>query len=325
MSQSANTNESLGESQSPYAVAGRRLKLGEVGNLLENNLRVNGFHVIAKSLPPRLWFQKLYETYDRVLDELQHDPVLIEDLDDHMRAWQAVDDNKDYLGGTPPTFRDRGERADKEDKTYFQFSRAFYTSRFFAGSLIAKLPAMKELLGYMSELHDIAARLFGESFLALEEDHPGITRAMSVNATTPPIVVKAIRYNANPERFAENNAHYDKSALTLILNSDDPDTLVRVAPFNASGVSRKSFCKAVDYPASLAAPNDATLISGLCLQEAGFPDLAPTPHYILPIDRPYARHSVVAFYLVPGMCTESFLTKVPFIENGSAAVVSRNA
>ena len=276
--------------------------------------RRDGHAVFDRFLPSRIWFDELYAAAD----------LLIEELTDELAAewrqaafdWLAEGDNGSYYCGVPPAYRDRAGIAGKRNKAYIQWCLEHARSPRFAATRVARLEPVRILSRKMTELHEICSGAF-ESILAdFAEPYPQLVARFDEGRPLP-IVFKLVRYNQSPNRFA-TDPHFDKSGLSMILRADDETVRWRIGQGNPCRISEMS--APFEYPRDHAEPNPAVVFPGLCLEAAGV-DVAPTPHFVLPVEQKRYRHSTIAFLVVPHLeGTDDLDTQAPFIHDALTQV-----
>jgi hypothetical protein len=261
-------------------------------------------------MPSARWFSRLYDSYDAIADALDRDPGLLRDWDNLLSEWQEQDNNKRFYCNVPFKFKDRAEREGKRDKSYLQFCADFWRFQPFKKFVYDHIPSGICAFESLDSISGLAAETFGRVVGELNVLRPGIIVALEGGIGRPAVIVKALRYNPNSERLA-TGPHFDKSALSIIVASDDREPLVRIG---VSGVA--SAYSAYTCPLALdkRARTDVILINGLCLSAVGIEDMEPTPHSVLSV-KEHVRHSVVSFLLVPYLDTSAMSPKAPFIND----------
>lgn len=274
-----------------------------------DDMRTDGYAAFPRVLPDRAWFEQTYRLFDGFIGELTDERV------DELRAsaleWLACGDNTSYFCGVPPSFRDREGVTGKRNKAYLQWCLEFARSPQFAATEIAKKSVTRELSQCLEQIESICARLFMQTLLEIGAAHPHYLATYSSDRPLP-IIIKMIRYNNSPRRFA-TDPHYDKSALSLILNADDDEVQWRLGRGHNCPLS--SMTAPIQYPEDPREPNSCVMIPGLCLQAADV-DLPPTPHFVMSVETNAYRHSIVAFLLAPHLqSTDTMNTQAPYIHD----------
>lgn len=296
-------------------IMAREHTLAHDGNIARD-LGSQGYHVFRDALQPRRWFTSLYAAYDKVSTLVADKPQLLRQWEAAYVQWQAEGDNKAYFADVPPFFKNRSPlptSSAKRNKEYIQFCLDFAESPAYRTSSLAVIGEFRELVELMTELHYTSDRLFWRAIRSITDDESMMRRRLRPAGRVAPIVLKAIRYNYDPKRFA-TDPHYDKSALSLLLHSDDRHVSYGVAAHTSEPVRCTELRAPIDYPLSDDAPNHGVLISGLCFQKIGV-GIGPSPHAVLPVTSSKWRHAIVAFYLVPYLDTTDMHTAAPFVND----------
>lgn len=145
--------------------------------------------------------------------------------------------------------------------------------------------------------------------LALGENDERIIERLLPEGRRPAIIVRLIRYEPGPN--SGTKAHHDKSGLSVILDSDDPDEDYFVLGRYGSS-SMAELHRPYRHQASRGAWTSAIVFPGLCFQEAGFSWIKPTVHAVRPFSEERQRHAVVGFLLVPYLDMKHLQTTLDF-------------
>ena len=272
-------------------------------------LDTHGNVVFDRVLPDRVWFKQVYDLYDELYDWLTDETGT--ELRQAALDWLNVGDNDSYYCGAPCGFRDRKSMQFKRDKAYMQWCLEFARSTQFAETAAGQLPAMQNLSHHMEHLESVCSELFMRVLTDIGEENPDYVARYDMDRPLP-IIIKLIRYNKNPTQFA-TDPHYDKSALSLILNADDDEVRWRLGRGDNCPLSKMT--APFSYPDSPDEPNSCVMFTGLCLERSGV-RLAPTPHFVMPVEDNKFRHAVIAFLLTPHLeNTDSLNTQAPYIHD----------
>lgn len=273
-----------------------------------------GYHVFVASLPCRQLFKPLYDAFDRLYEAITDDPTMIRKWDDAIKDWQGERNNLAFYDRVPPGFKDREGQEGKRDKAYVQYCLDFAVSKAYRDSGLSHIGEVSKLFGHLEELHFVCVDLFSRAISSVCDSNENAKNRLCYRDRLSPVVFKLIRYNPDAKRFG-TDPHYDKSALSLILNSDDQEVSYRVGPYKHTTFRYSELIGPIKYPASDLDPNDAVLVSGLCLREIGLDGFNPSPHSVLPITRPTCRHSIVAFYLAPFVNLDFLDTQARYVND----------
>lgn len=282
--------------------------------LILEGLASTGYHIFPDSLPCRVWFQELYQAYDRVSQLLRSAPSLRDEWEACVHQWHGVDDTRAFYCGVPPVFRDKSSQEGKRDKEYIQYCLDFAEFSGFLKSRVYQEIPIRKMFELLRELHFTCTELFFAGITAVTEAAPWLRNKLVYHDRMAPVVLKVLRYNPNPSRFA-TGPHFDKSALSLLLHSDDEEVSYRLGKHKTEDLRYSELFAPISYPVRADAPNHAVLIAGSCLQAVGVAKLPPTPHSVIPVTDSEHRHSIVAFYLFPYLDTTALSPKARYIND----------
>ncbi|HEV8715456.1 MAG TPA: 2OG-Fe(II) oxygenase family protein [Candidatus Binatia bacterium] len=279
---------------------------------IEKSFFSTGYLEVPNALPDQRFFDHLYGLFEEFIEAIQNNLELERQIDAIGEEWLHHPDNFFFFSEAPPKFQDRTRRDDKADKLYAQFYFEFFcflTERY--GDLLGKFRSLRCFYSSLACLHYIALGVFLPLIRALDRTNPGLERRLFPEHRVPPIMIKILRYNSNTNWGTL--PHYDKSGLSLIMNSDDANDENFVVGRHGDGILKPSDLK---QPVRTSTPSNGRtsgiVIPGMCLQEAGFRRLKPTPHAVLPVTKSTNRHAVVAFWLVPEINPAGLITNVEF-------------
>ncbi len=261
-----------------------------------NKFEDRGYAVFNGVLPSMRWFEGVYEDFDRFIDSVESEPEKGLQLRRYAQEWLKEDDHDYYYCNVPCSYRNRLVNDRKRDKVYLQWCYDFSRSALFRGSAIGQESNTIRLCEKLEELEYICSPIFRDCIDDLGRTFPAFAARFDTNRALP-VIFKLVRYSLSPLRFA-TDPHYDKSALSLILNSDDAHVNWKIGKGHSCRLS--DMAAPFDYPEDRDQPTDTILFPGLCLRAM---DVAvdPAPHCVMPVtDRPY-RHSIIAFLLIPGL------------------------
>lgn len=285
----------------------------DLETIVASSLAGKGYHVFASSLPSHNWFRGLYSAFDRLVELIENDPTLDAEWDQAVRAWHATDDTAMFYCKIPPSFKDRAGRVGKRNKCYLQYCQDFALSEPFVTSRLGSIPEVCNVFQRLEELHFTCVDLFHRSFRSIFAGRNDMDK-VNYPGRFSPIMFKLLRYNSDPRRFG-TGPHYDKSALSLLLHSDDAEVTYRLGPFSNNAFRYSELHAPISYPSSSNSKNHAVLVCGSCLQAVGLSSFQPTPHSVLPIKKAEKRHSIVAFHIVPYLDTTNLVTKASYIND----------
>ena len=269
-----------------------------------------GFARIPQTLPRTAW-SHLYEGFDDFTSSLG-DAALIADFNSEAKRWQKASGLQQFFGGYfSPYYRDTTNQAGKDQKRILQICEPFYRFVYENGSPLLENEKYRRVLdGMMAALYSTMAG-FEPYINALKEIDPKAYRALVPQTGLPPVALRLLSYSA--DAALATNPHVDKSAITIIADTDDSlenSKLVYCGSSNSDRMLMLSDFKSFDAEAG-----ECVVFLGAALEEAGHPEFKALPHAVQPVISSTPRHSAVFFWLLPGQDMETFNTTVPFEDN----------
>lgn len=267
-----------------------------------------GYIETPNILPTHEFFCQLYSAFDDFIALLLKNSELEILINNIAEDWRKLADHESFYAGAPPKFQDRTRRDDKAEKIYLQFCLEYFLFFSRYKSIYQQYPEVKKLYDLLLRAHYAALQVFRPFVELLSVTNPGLEKVLLPKTCVPPVMLKLVRYE--PSGNLGTAPHHDKSALTLLMNSDDQGN----EKF-AVGRCEDGWLKLSDLkPPLRQKPNErgAILFPGMCLREAGFERLQPSPHCVLPVLGRKRRHSLIAFLLVPHLKTDALVTNVEF-------------
>jgi len=155
---------------------------------------------------------------------------------------------------------------------------------------------MELFLKYLNKIDETSKQIFYNAINKLDQKIPNFKKIIFGKREDLTVIIKLLRYDRDGKLCT--SPHYDKSALTLVLDNDDrTNNKLIIAHYmknfeinNLKAPNRK-FEGSKQYTSTL-------LFPGACLEKAGI-QLKPTPHAVLPSEKDY-RHALIAFCLILG-------------------------
>ena len=262
---------------------------------------------IAPPLPAWVW-QHLYDALDAFADFVAANPEYATVFDTTAKAWQA-ERGLEFSGYFSPYFRNRIGQAGKDQKYIFQICEPYFRYLADRHPRLLALPAFARLadaaLAVLYSLHAAMLPLMS----SLRDAHPGLHAALMQGEVMPPVVLRLLHYRGDGRFFTD--PHVDKSAVTVIVNTDDPedDPCLVFAPSTVGTLLLSEFRPVRKRQ------DEAIVFLGAAGREAGLSGCAPAPHAVRPSRVPRTRHSAIFFWLLPGIDLKSFSTAVPFVDD----------
>jgi hypothetical protein len=254
---------------------------------------------------PKQAIDLVYNTSDKCM--LNHFDQIRELAQEWERDFAASDE---AIPWTNVRFGVRDKRPatsrNKDKKFYLQFCREYgdwvIKNR---STQLAAIPELEYLFHQLLEVEKICQEIFLQKLSEMSISHPGIKKLFYSydGQKRVPISIRVISYE-NEGHFSVS-PHFDKSAVTILLPSDDmPDQeCLIVAPADGTPFNHENL-KGIIRPKPTHPDSEscALFITGAMLEEIGV-SIPPTPHAVLPHDR-LLRHVLVAFCNVPYMDTK---------------------
>lgn len=276
---------------------------------INDALQAQGFCELANKQFLKLDYSNLYNEYDYFINIMSNNSEVSEIITQSEGDFILIEDQGSRYCSAPPSYRDPNRHAKINNRIYFQFIKEHYELLLVNSSKIfSDDPNLHKFFDALLNVDKMAKHYFENILNDLEKNHPGIKSTMYGKHKELTVITKIVRYHHIDDWH--ENPHFDKSALTLIWDSDDDnhDSLMVCSNIHeprkeALKVPHRLYGKEKEVSSTL-------LIMGLCSGFVGY-DLKPTLHYVRPIKHEY-RHSLISFLLVPDIDTKSFKTE--FVE-----------
>lgn len=277
------------------------------GFTIKHAFDTRGYYLRPRAVPSAADFARLYAVFDRVFGD-QGDVSVLEDIQSRAEMWCSEDGNRSAFSQAPVGFRDRRLRPDKSHKAYFQYCREFgYFMRGFRGGSYELSTDFRLLVDALDELVNHAEREFEHVTTALCDAFPEhMPRRDELRASS--VLVKLLAYY--PEANWATSPHYDKSALTMVLNASDiAEDRFRIGPFRHSSDADRLTApdRAVNDDSEA---GTAVVFPGMLWPLMGCDFLMPSPHAVMPLERATVRYSAIAFQLPSGLATDDLRTTI---------------
>ena len=272
-----------------------------------DKLKTKGFYELANYKYLQSDYNKLYARVDDFIEMMANDKT----FHDHMQKTENeflsdATQSKRYCYA-PPSFRNYLENKQKRDsKIYFQFIKEHYEQlKKEHGELLVANPKSAEFLEDMLKVDTISKEIFGKTIDLLEEKHPGIKAKMYGPHKELTVITKVVRYEKprlnfdsilTPDKWG-TPAHFDKSGLSLIWNSDDDNDDSLLICENTQKPSLKELYKPVRLYSHKDNMTSTIMIPGAAFHKIDI-DIKPTLHGVAPITK-QNRHAIISFLLIP--------------------------
>jgi hypothetical protein len=278
----------------------------EMPNQIWTDIITKGIARVPTPLPKTAW-HLLYELFGSFISLVSSNNEFQDVFDRTAKLWRNDSGLKlQYSGYFSPYYRNRTGQVGKDNKQVVQFCEPYY--RYLSESA-PKLLALSEyrnlVQGMMSALYSTLATYLPIAHSLAQVDRE-LSQALLPPGTTPSVALRLIRYESDAYYFT--NPHVDKSAITVILDSDEPpDQSCLVFAPRETVVPKLS-----DFVPVEKNDGDAVLFLGAAPQKASHTWASPAAHAVRPLKTPATRHVAVFFWLLPGIDMSSFNTAVPY-------------
>lgn len=269
----------------------------------------HGAAVIPAPLPSTVW-QHLYDALDLFTKHVAISVKYAETFNRAAKEWQERSGlSLQFSGYFSPYFRNRLGQKDKDQKAIFQICEPYYR---YLSRTHPELLAVQEfgslVEGTLAAMQSVYCAVLPH-ILSLNLEHSEFLSAIRPIDGLPPIALRLLHYESDSHFFTD--PHVDKSAVTIILNTDDPldDPCLTFAPADSTNPLLSQF---VPVPVQR---DQSILFLGAAGREAGFSGLRPAVHAVKPAKANRVRHSAIFFWLLPGIDLRTFSTNVSFIDD----------
>ena len=278
-------------------------------NSLWTKVSQNGVAKIPAPLPKHTWRQ-LYMSLSRFGEWFSEHKEYGDVFDQTAKAWQIDSGLKLYFSGYfSPYYRDRTNQVGRDNKRVIQFCEPYYRYLCDQAPTLLKIPEFRSLVqGMMAALYSSYAT-FLPTLRELSAIDPQLCKALMPDGTLPPVVLRLIEYQSDAYYFT--NPHVDKSAVTIILDTDEPtDQSCLVFAPRENALPRLS-----DFSPVQKQDRDALVFFGAAPQVANHGWAIPAPHAVRPLKAPFTRHVAIFFWLLPGVDLSRFDTATTYVND----------
>ena len=227
-------------------------------------------------------FESLYASFDELVEFLQKNPSWVQKLclvkDRFIRCEDRNFYSTDFFG-----FYDESHKGGRS-QIYFYYSIHFHEFICSRYPEFKQAPKIMHFLDACLEIQKPYGLVFDEAAAEL-----GLKTIFSSKYGHPPVLLKVIKYLPS---YVATRPHYDGTALTLLLDSTDNQSLL-LSPYKHS-VTAADFSAPARNFSRCAQYNSMLLIPGAHLEEFS---IYPTPHTIASSGR--TRYATVVFAMRP--------------------------
>lgn len=270
----------------------------------------SGIGVISAPRSKDSW-RHLYSLYDAFVEYVGNHPAKLPLFNETAKKWQSESGLKQFFSGYfSPYFRDTTDTEGKDNKQTIQFCEPYYRYLYQERSELLEIESFRRLAdGLMSHMLSCFSAVV-PTVSALGEFEQSLYQALVPRSAMPPIALRLIRYSS--DKVFATNPHVDKSAITVIADTDDAedDPLLVFGPTTFVGQLKLS-----DFVPVQKRSDESLILLGAAPREAGFSKFRPSPHAVLPILTKKVRHSAIFFWLMPYLDLENFDTTIHCVDD----------
>lgn len=261
---------------------------------------------------PRIFWRELYHVFDDFVAWTIRHPADAADLDAEAARWRAQSGFKAHFSHYfSPYYRNRAGQTGKDRKQIFQMCQPFFQH------LAARKPWWFTIPSFRLLAERMIAALYATFAActtvihALRDLDDSLAAALSPRHLLPPVAIRLLRYEA--DNYFCTNAHVDKSAVTIVLDTDDAadDQCLVFAPIDFA--TRPVLLS--EFRPIAKDDGEALVFLGAAPLQAGYSRFLPAPHAVRPCMRAAVRHSAIFFWLLPNVDMDDFDTSVPVIDD----------
>lgn len=262
-------------------------------------LKSKGFIELENQQALKKDYDDLYNSFDKMIQDIKDNTELFEFLNNTEKEFLTDTVQKERYCSAPPSYRDPEIHTQKRhNKIYFQYVKEYFD--LLKGKhteMLNKYPNVNIFLSNMDKIDSMAKALFAPIIEELSASYPTIKDRLYGKHKELSIISKIVRYKKGKDTQWGTTAHFDKSALTLIWDSNDNnhESLV-ICPDNQHP-SMNNLIRPERKYADSQTTSSTMLIVGSALKKDGI-DLKPTLHGVHPLKQDY-RHAVISFALIP--------------------------
>lgn len=274
-------------------------EIQEGPDVIYNSLQTKGFFEIGNRNFLTIDYEELYDSFDHFIELMRKNKEFSTQMYELEKEFLSIEEYKKQYCSAPPSYRDQQEHQHKRfKKAYFQFIQEHYDliqKKYPA--LLALNPWAKVFLAKLHQLNEMSKEIFEKVIESLDKSMPGIQTTLYGQYKELTVISRIICYEKDNDTWG-TVPHRDKSALTLIWNSDDDndDSLILCEDIqnpkieHLKRLNRTYDCKSNQITSTI-------LVAGAVLDKLGI-DLKAAVHGVMPIKN-NCRHAIVTFLLIP--------------------------
>lgn len=277
-----------------------------------NEILTHGVARVASPLPKFVWrdLYASFASFAEVASHLEYADI----FDIEAKEWQAESGLRLHFSGYfSPYYRNRVGQSGRDNKKVIQFCEPYYRY------LCRSQPQLFEMIEFRVLVDRMMAVLYSSlaSYTPLVHALSGIDHELAENLLQgdlgPPVAIRLISYQGDDYYFT--NPHVDKSAITVILDTDEPNDRPCLV-FAPHG--RESTPPLSEFAPVLTREGEALAFLGAAPREANHRKFLPAGHAVRRLEgsgMPSVRNVAIFFWLLPGIDLARFNTAIPFIDD----------
>jgi hypothetical protein len=185
-----------------------------------NELQKEGYIEIKNPYVTKSFFRDIYSDFEGMIHQANQDPVFRKALVTLEESFRASSYQKIFCGA-PAGYRDRGKKAEKDKKQYFQFSREYYALvKEKHSDILERYPLLKDFFDKLAFVDYASKMMFKRIMHRFSKRHQTLSSVMYGQRSDLTVLIKVLAYDGASQESG-TSPHYDKSGLSLILDNDD--------------------------------------------------------------------------------------------------------
>ena len=264
---------------------------------------------VRTPLPKAAW-NELYRRLTTFAEFITSNDEFSRTFDAKARDWQINSGLRlHYSGYFSPYYRNRVGQPGRDNKIIFQMCEPYYRYLAEHDPALFTIPEFRSLAdGAMAALFSSLAE-YTPLIEALRDIDASLAHRLITRQMLPPVSIRLLRYYSDKQFFT--NPHVDKSAITVILDTDEPvETPCLVfAPRSAKPPALSTFAPIQRRP------DESLLFFGAAAMKAGYRGFEPSAHAVRPLLTSSVRHVAIFFWLLPGIDLASFNTSTAYVDD----------
>ena len=271
--------------------------MGKGEEAILNDIADHGSALLSSPLPPSAW-RSLYATFDefcqKVADDSRHHTV----FDEVASEWRGRV-GREFSGYFSPYYRDRVAEKGKDNKKIIQSCVPYHEYLWRNRPDLMEVPVFRRMFDGLTAALATSYMTIVPLVRALVKRDDRLKERLFAGGHLPPVAIRLLSYSQDDGRWATQR-HVDKSAITVILHTDDPLNDQRLLVYRPNGGGMLQERERSE--------EKARVFYGAALQEAGYDQYRPAVHAVRGLGTQETRHSAIFFWLLRGIDLSEFDT-----------------